>query len=98
VQQREELLDPFQAGRDARRQGMVDLVRGNDLLDAVQSVLTDDLAPTAEQGLVVFGGHAQVPFCGLLHSGRTPALAAPREDRAGLQVPDATGTTLWQAL
>jgi hypothetical protein len=40
VQQREELLDPFKSGGDARGQGVVDLVRGNDLLDAVQSVLT----------------------------------------------------------
>jgi hypothetical protein len=64
VQQREDLLDPFKAVGNARGQGMVDLVRGNDLLDAVQLVLTDDLAPTTEQGLVIFGGHAHVPFCG----------------------------------
>src|SRR5215470_13672136 len=41
---------------------MIDLVRGNDLFDAVRSVLTDDLAPTAEHGLVVFGGHARSSF------------------------------------
>ena len=78
VKQRGDLLDPFKAGGDAGRHGMVDLVGGNDLLDAVQSVLTDDLTPTSEQGLVVFGGHAQVPFGGCTQQRPHAALTALR--------------------